>query len=118
MDARVTLKKKSDFNRLYARGKSCVTPYMVVYCRYNSLGNNRLGYTVSKKLGGAVVRNRIRRRLREIYRLNSPSLKSGYDIVIVARSKAIEAEYKKLDKAFLHACGELRLIRESAEASK
>ena len=109
---RVTLKKNSDFRRLYAKGKSAVNPYMVVYVRRNGTGENRLGYTVSAKLGHAVVRNRIRRRLREIYRLNSPRLKSGRDIVIVARAKCIDAPYSKMDKAFLDACAKLGLMKE------
>ena len=112
MDTRCTLKKNSDFRRLYAKGKSIVTPYMVLYCRRNSLGVNRLGYTVSTKLGHAVVRNRVRRRLREIYRLNSPALKNGFDIVVVARSRCVDARYAKMNAAFLEACGSLGLLRE------
>ena len=112
MDTRCTLKKNSDFRRLYAKGKSAVNPYMVLYCRRNSLGVNRLGYTVSTKLGHAVVRNRVRRRLREIYRLNSPAMKTGYDIVVVARSRCVNARYAKMDAAFLDACGTLGLLRE------
>ena len=110
MKARVTLKKNSDFRRLYAKGKSAVTPYLVLYARPNRLAENRLGYTVSAKLGHAVVRNRVRRRLREIYRLNAPRLKCGYDIVIVARARAVGAPYAKLDAAFLRACESLELI--------
>jgi len=109
MKARVTLKKNSDFRRLYAKGKSAVTPYLVVYARPNKLGENRLGYTVSTKLGHAVVRNRVRRRLREIYRLNAPTLKQGYDLVLVARARAVGCRYQKLDSAFLRACKELGL---------
>ena len=112
MDTRCTLKKNSDFRRLYAKGKSVVTPYMVLYCRRNSLGVNRLGYTVSTKLGHAVVRNRVRRRLREIYRLNSPAMKKGFDIVLVARSRCVGARYAKMNAAFLEACGTLGLLRE------
>ena len=110
MKVRGTLKKNSDFRRLYAKGKSAVTPYLVVYTRPNRLGENRLGYTVSVKLGHAVVRNRVRRRLREIYRLNAPRLKQGYDIVIVARSRAVGSEYRKLNAAFLRACESLGLM--------
>ena len=113
MNVRCTLKKNSDFRRLYSKGKSTVNPYMAVYCRRNGRGVNRVGYTVSTKLGHAVVRNRVRRRLREIYRLNSPALNSGWDIVVVARMRAVGAEYKRLDAAFTDACGKLELVREA-----
>ncbi len=112
---RHTLKRNSDFRRLYARGKSAVNQYMAVYCRRNRAGENRLGYTVSTKLGGAVVRNRVRRRFREIYRLREPELKQGWDIVIVARSRAVGAEYTRLDSAFLGACRSLGLVKEARQ---
>ena len=111
MDFRSTLKKNYEFKRLYNKGKTAVTPYMVVYALKTQRGDRRVGYTVSTKLGKAVVRNRIRRRLREIYRLNSYKLKDSVDIFIVARSRCIEAEYAKMEQAFLHACAELGILR-------
>lgn len=112
MKTSYTLKKNSDFRRLYARGKSAATPYLVLYCRKNRLEHNRAGYTVSTKLGGAVVRNRVRRRLREIVRLSAPSLKPGFDLVLVARGRAVGAEYQRLERAYLAACEKLGLLRE------
>jgi len=109
LNIRCTLKKNSDFRRLYSKGKSTVNPYMVVYCKRNRLDENRLGYTVSTKLGHAVVRNRVRRRLREIYRLNSPDLKKGWDIIVVARTRCVGAKYEKLNAAFIDACEKLEL---------
>ena len=116
MKSRCTLKKNSDFRRLYAKGKSAVNPYMVVYCRRNRTGENRLGYTVSVKLGHAVLRNRMRRRLRELVRLNSPRMKSGWDIVIVARSRCAEAPWQKLQAAFLSSCEKLELLERKEKA--
>ena len=113
MNARFTLKQNSDFRRLYARGKSAVTPYLVLYARRNPLGRNRTGYTVSAKLGTAVTRNRARRRLRELYRLNAPALKTGWDLVIVARSRCVTAPWPKLNAAFLGACRELGVTKEA-----
>ncbi len=112
MNVRRTLKKNSEFQRLYAKGKSAATPCLALYCRKNRRGENRLGYTVSVKLGHAVVRNRVRRRLREIVRLNEPRLKQGWDIVVVARTRAVNAPYRKLEASFLEACGKLGLLRE------
>ena len=85
MKRSVTLKENHEFRRLYNKGASAVSGSMVIYCRKNRMDHNRLGITVSVKLGHAVVRNRARRRLREVYRLNSGALRQGYDFVIVAR---------------------------------
>ena len=115
MKVRYTLKKNSDFRRLYVKGKSAATPYLVVYCRKNRLDRNRVGYTVSTKLGHAVVRNRVRRRLREIVRLNAALVKPGYDLVLVARSRAVTAEYKQLERAYLTACRKLGIQQEEAK---
>ena len=96
MDGRVTIKKNSDFRRMYTRGKSSVSSYLVVYCRKNRLDRNRLGYTVSAKLGKAVCRNRIRQ---------------GYDIIIVARKRSVNADYQKMNDAFLRCCDELEILQ-------
>ena len=113
MKQRYSLKKNSDFRWLYAKGKSAATPYLVLYCWKNRLEHNRAGYTVSTKLGHAVVRNRVRRRLREIVRLNRAAVKPGYDLVLVARSRAVDAEYRKLERAYLTACEKLGLRQEA-----
>ena len=113
MNSRFTLKQNSDFRRLYAKGRSSANRFLVLYCRRNGRGVNRMGYTVSSKLGGAVVRNRVRRRLREIARLNMPELKTGWDVVVVARSRAVAASYAELDRAYRDACAALGLMREA-----
>ena len=110
MKRAVTLKENYEFRRLYQKGASAVSGCMVVYCRKNKLGHNRLGVTVSVKLGHAVVRNRARRRLREVYRLNGGALKQGYDIILVARSRTISAGWKELNDTFLRLCRKLDLL--------
>ena len=117
MNKQHTLKKNSDFRRLYAKGKSAVNPYLVVYSRKNGMGFNRVGFTVSAKLGNAVTRNRIRRQLREIYRLHSNEFKNGKDFVIVARSRCIRGEYQKMDASFIAACRELDLLERDDTAT-
>ena len=112
MKKTVTIKENRTFRRIYNRGKSAVTPYLVLYVRPNGQRRNRLGVTVSTKLGGAVVRNRARRRLREVYRLAHPNLKPGYALVLVARARAGNGPYGRLAAAFDRACAQLGLRRE------
>ena len=94
------LKLNHIFRRLYATSGQA-NGYLVLYARPNRSATNRVGITVSKKLGHAVVRNRIRRRLREVYRLNEDKFLPGYDIVVVARSRCISASFQKLTGAYL-----------------
>ena len=110
MKQAVTLKKNYEFRRLYQRGKSWAGRSMVLYCRKNRLNYNRLGITASVKLGNAVIRNRARRRLREVYRLNHLHLCSGYDIILVARGRTATVSWQELNDTFLKLCGKLELL--------
>ena len=101
MKKAVTIKENYEFRRMYRKGASAVSGSMVIYCRKNNLGHNRLGLTVSVKVGKAVVRNRTRRRIREIYRLHEEAFLPGWDIVVVARSRSVEAPFSKLTDSFL-----------------
>ena len=94
------LKLNHIFRRLYA-SEGHANGYLVLYARRNRTGGNRVGFTVSKKLGHAVVRNRVRRRIREVYRLNEEKFQPGWDIVIGARTKAINAKFDRLTSAYL-----------------
>ena len=112
MKRAVTLKENYEFRRLYQRGASSAGSCMVVYCRKNKLEHNRLGITASVKLGNAVIRNRARRRLREVFRLNTRALKQGYDIILVARGRTVTAPWGDLNHTFLHLCRKLDLLAE------
>ena len=94
------LKLNHIFRRLYSTSGRA-NSYLVFYAKTNHTATNRVGLTVGKKLGHAVVRNRVRRRLREIYRLNEARFRPGYDIVVVARSRCIDADFGKLTQAYL-----------------
>ena len=113
MNPAVTVTENYEFRRIYRKGRSAVSPCLVVYCQKNRRGQSRLGVTVSTKLGHAVVRNRVRRRLREIYRLNREKMPAGYDIIIVARVRAAEAPYRKLERHYLRCLGELGLLTDA-----
>lgn len=94
------LKLNHIFRRLYATS-GYANGYLVLYARPNHSPINRVGITAGKKLGHAVVRNRIRRRLREIYRIHEDRFVPGWDIVVVARSRCIDADFRKLTHAYL-----------------
>ena len=94
------LKLNHIFRRLYATA-GYANGHLVLYARKNQTSSNRVGITVSKKLGCAVIRNRVRRRLREVYRLNESRFQTGWDIVVVARSRCIKADFSALTDSYL-----------------
>ncbi|MEG2420352.1 MAG: ribonuclease P protein component [Oscillospiraceae bacterium] len=110
MQHTVSMKENHLFRRLYAKGKSGVSPYLAVYCKKNGRAVSRLGFTVGLKLGHAVVRNRVRRRLREAYRLHESAIKPGYDIVVVGRVRAASSSYRDLERSLLQLLGKLDLL--------
>ena len=117
MNPEITVKENYEFRRIYRKGKSVVAPTMVLYCQKNRQGRTRLGITVSTKLGKAVVRNRVRRRLREIWRLNKQDMEPGWDIILVARVRAVDTSYQKLDKTYRRLLEEVGLLKEKKECS-
>ena len=94
----ISIKAPHLFRRAYNKGKSAATPTLVLYARPNGLGKNRLGLTVGTKVGKAVVRNRVRRRVRESYRARETGIKTGFDLVVVARAAAADARFDQLDR--------------------
>ena len=95
-----SLKLNHIFQRLY-HTSGCANGFFVLYARKNRTDTNRVGITVSKKLGKAHIRNRVRRRIREVYRLNEDCFLPGWDIVVVARTKAVFANFSDLTHGFL-----------------
>ncbi len=109
-----SLKLNHIFRRLYAT-KGSANKFLVLYARRNRLHENRVGVTVSKKLGKAVVRNRVRRRLREVYRLHESRFLPGWDIVVVARSRAVDASFSELTNAYLTLAKKSGILREESQ---
>ena len=97
-----SLKKNRDFQLVYKKGTSFANKYLVMYVRENQLEKNRIGISVSKKVGNSVVRHRLCRLVRESYRLHEKEFHSGYDIVIVVRVNAKERTFREIESAFLH----------------
>lgn len=103
----ISLDQNRQFQRLYRRGKSAVTPTMVVYAAPNRVQKIRLGITTGKKVGGAVSRNRAKRRIRELFRISQSRLRCGFDFCIVARSYTVRASHAKLERDFYTAMEKL-----------
>ena len=106
------LKNTNQFKIVYNNGKSYVNRDLVMYLRKNDSDTNRLGISVSKKVGNSVVRHRVTRLIRESYRLSEAKLLQGYDIVVVARANAKGKDYFDICRAFLHLAKLHRIIEE------
>ena len=110
-----SLKKNRDFQLVYKEGKSRANRYLVMYVKENGLETNRIGVSVSKKVGNSVVRHHVTRLVRESYRLNKDRVRLGLDIVVVARPAAKEADFKKIESAYLHLCGLHNILENRSE---
>lgn len=103
MQRKLRLRKREDFGRVYRQGRSFANAQFVVYWRKQTTpGCFRLGVSASGKLGGAVVRNRIRRRVKEIVRLNASKLKNEYDLILIVRKPALAMRYQELEGSVMH----------------
>ena len=97
-----SLRKNQQFQFVYKNGKSYANKYLVMYVKENGLEINRIGISVSKKVGNSVVRHRVTRLIRESYRLHENIFNSGLDIVIVGRPSAATVGYNEVESALLH----------------
>ena len=108
-----SVKKNSEFQVTYRNGTSYANRLLVMYIMENGEDENRIGISVSKKVGNSVVRHHITRLLREIFRLNNNRIKTGLNIILVARVAAGQSDYKHLEGAYLHLCGLHHILKES-----
>ena len=105
------LKKNEDFRRVYRKKRSMANRLLIIYILENKYEYNRVGFTVSKKVGKSVIRNRVKRLLRESYRLNEEKILQGYDIIFIARNMASKASYREIENAMMHLFKKMKLIR-------
>ena len=116
-----SLKNSREFRFVYQNGASLANKYLIMYVVENHLGKNRLGISVSKKVGNSVVRHRLTRLIRESFRLNQEKLSkaleqaAGNDIVVIARAAAKGRGYREIESAFLHLAGLHGLFKGRAE---
>ena len=107
-----SLKKNADFQNVYKCGKSFANKYLVMYVKENDLSENRIGISVSKKVGNSVVRHHLARLIRENYRLSEELYKIGYDMIFVARVAAKDADYYRVGKSLKFLSEKLGLLKE------
>lgn len=108
------LKLNKDFRRLYARGKSLAGGFVAVYAQKNRRGINRVGFTVGKQLGNAVIRNRAKRLMRESYRQLEGGMTGSYDMVIVARNRAAGKTYQQILRDMKYVLASLGVLGEES----
>ena len=108
-----SIKKNSDFQIVYKNGTSYANRLLVMYVYPTDGKETRIGISVSKKVGNSVVRHHLTRSIREIFRLNKHRIKTGSNIVVVAREAAAHSDYKGLEGAYLHLCGLHNIMKES-----
>lgn len=101
MEKSEKLRKNYEFRYVYNKGKVYSNSLLVLYIIKNKNDYNRAGFSVSKKVGKSVVRNKVKRRIRECYRLNSHRIKNGYNMVFISRVRAKDASFKEIEKAML-----------------
>jgi ribonuclease P protein component len=97
----IRIKKNTDFQTVFKKGKQIPGRGVILYYSKSNAQATRVGIVVSKKVGNAVVRSRIKRIFREIFRLNQPNIKSGYDIIIITRKSIREKSFHDIEKTFI-----------------
>ena len=97
-----SLKSNQDFGNVYKSGRSYANKYLVIYTLKNNSDRNRLGISVSKKVGNSVIRHRLKRLIKESYRLHEKVFNSGLDIVVIARKGSDACDYAGIESALLH----------------
>ena len=107
-----SIKKNSEFQNVYKKGKSFANKHLVMYVNKNDKHVSRIGISVSKKVGNSVVRHRLTRLLRECFRLNEKNITSGLDIVVVVRIPAAGLGYHEILSSFLHLCRMHKILEE------
>lgn len=108
-----SVRKNSEFQYIYKNGTSYANRLLVMYVVKSGEEGNRIGISVSKKVGNSIVRHHITRLIREIFRINNHRLKTGLNIIVVARVAAKNSDYRDLEGAYVHLCGLHHILRES-----
>ena len=106
------IRSKQDFNRVYSLGKSFACRDMVLYVLQDENLNGKIGFAAGKKLGCAVTRNRVKRLLREAYRLNKNKIRRDAAMILVGRKNLVDAKFDSAEKSFLKICRKAKILSE------
>ena len=112
-----SLKKNKDFQFVYRNGRSCGNRLLVLYVYPTGTGRNRLGISVSKKVGNSVVRHHLARLIRESYRLHEKEFVEGLDLIVIARQSAKESNFFDIERALLHLARKQAALADAQESS-
>lgn len=119
MHRKLRLRKREDFNKVYRYGKSFANSQFVVYWRKQpQAGSFRMGVSASSKLGGAVVRNRLRRMVKEIVRHHAEQVATDLDLILIVRKPAVNMAYKQMEGSILHVLRKAGLLKGNKTAKE
>ena len=110
-----SMRKNIDFQYMYDTGISYANRYLVMITKENNTDKNKLGISVSKKVGNSVIRHRLKRLIKESYRLHEEEFNSGLNIVVIARASAADADYKRIESALLHVASLHRILNKKMD---
>jgi len=105
------LKKNSDFNVVYSKRRSMANKLLIIYITENELNNSRVGFVVSKKVGNSVIRSKVKRLMKESYRINDNRFKLGYDIIFIARAECKNSTFNEIESAIIHLMKRMKLTK-------
>jgi ribonuclease P protein component len=111
MEKKHRIRKDMEFKKVYKVGRNYWNRNLVLYVSKNKLDNTRIGFTLTKKIGNAVTRNRVRRKMKEICRLNLNNMKQGYDLVFIAKKNTVNLSYDELEKSMIHILGISKILK-------
>lgn len=115
MNKKYRLRNNDDFKKVYKKGKNYWNRNLILYIMENDLNHTRIGFSVTKKIGNSVVRNKTRRRLKEICRQNLNNIREGYDIIFIPKKNVVDITYGDLKSAMLHILRKSNLLKDSGE---
>ena len=110
----IILRDKQEFNRVYTKGSSYMNKWLVIHVMHSSNTKGKVGFTVGKKIGNAVTRNRIKRLMREVYRIHQHKILPEVSIILIGRQSLINANFNNIIKAFIDVCKKAKILKRSS----